>query len=283
MRQQLQTGQSDIVCAGVKRHPVPRTELQTLVPIGLLTGLEHREIVQALCHVEVKTCPNPSCGYIGWTDLPIFCLSAYICAGCGQQWTDPSVLHWSTLPTELLSELWKDLVTNMCPNCLFPIEKTGGCAHMTCGKCKYQFCWDCSQDYSAHFAPTCKLVAACKYGPVGVLVGFFGVKWVAVVTPGLWVHMRCILFPGLVALVAYFSFWAWVAVFAGLSCFYSAKGKLWSVFAFLALFPLGLETYWLGPRLISVLPQVCRAVATLAIVLCSSVGFSSLIYGKIGS
>ena len=48
MRQQLQTGQSDIVCAGVKRHPVPRTELQTLVPIGLLTGLEHREIVQAL-------------------------------------------------------------------------------------------------------------------------------------------------------------------------------------------------------------------------------------------
>lgn len=280
LRQQLHTGQSDIVCAGEKRHPVLLTELQALVPIGLLAALEYREIVKALCHVEVKTCPNPSCGYIGWTDLPIFCLSAYQCGKCGQQWTDHSVPHWFHLPSELCSELWKDLVTNSCPNCLFPIEKRGGCSHMTCIKCSYQFCWDCSQDYVSHYAGTCNLVTACKYGPAGVLVGFFGVKWVSVVTPQLWMYVSFLLFPGFVALLAYCTFWAWAVVLSIFREFYQERRALWAI---LASIPLSLETYWLLPRLIAVLPQVFRAVVTLVTVLWGPVGFSGLVYCNLNS
>ena len=30
-----------------------------------------------------------------------------------------------------------------CPKCAFPIQKSGGCLHMACGKCAAKFCWRC--------------------------------------------------------------------------------------------------------------------------------------------
>merc|ERR1711964_160795 len=40
--------------------------------------------------------------------------------------------------------------TKQCPKCKAHIEKDKGCNHMTCKKCKHQFCWLCKGDWKDH-------------------------------------------------------------------------------------------------------------------------------------
>ncbi|KAK6462799.1 hypothetical protein DFJ63DRAFT_319597 [Scheffersomyces coipomensis] len=47
---------------------------------------------------------------------------------------------------------WMDANTHNCPRCETSIEKNGGCNHMTCQKCRHQFCWICLGDWNAHNA-----------------------------------------------------------------------------------------------------------------------------------
>ena len=37
-----------------------------------------------------------------------------------------------------------------CPSCANPIEKNGGCMHMTCSQCHYEFCWCCRYSWKLH-------------------------------------------------------------------------------------------------------------------------------------
>ncbi|CAF1026637.1 unnamed protein product [Adineta steineri] len=46
------------------------------------------------------------------------------------------------------SERWINVNTKECPTCHSHIEKNEGCDHMTCWKCKYEFCWECLAPYS---------------------------------------------------------------------------------------------------------------------------------------
>lgn len=42
--------------------------------------------------------------------------------------------------------------TQDCPKCGVCIEKNGGCSHMTCNRCKHEFCWTCLNDWKTHGA-----------------------------------------------------------------------------------------------------------------------------------
>jgi hypothetical protein len=60
-------------------------------------------------------------------------------------------------------------LTNKCPKCEIPIEKTTGCPHMTC-PCGHQFCWFCLKDhyasgtnvYSVHEPRECAFIFISK-------------------------------------------------------------------------------------------------------------------------
>jgi len=47
-------------------------------------------------------------------------------------------------------ETWIKLNTKNCPKCKSPINKNQGCMHMTCSKCRFEFCWICLSDYRNH-------------------------------------------------------------------------------------------------------------------------------------
>ena len=39
------------------------------------------------------------------------------------------------------SESWVTKNTKACPGCRAPIQKNGGCNHVTCTRCQGHFCW----------------------------------------------------------------------------------------------------------------------------------------------
>ena len=45
---------------------------------------------------------------------------------------------------------WISSNTKECPKCQSTIEKNGGCNHMTCRKCRNEFCWLCMGPWAEH-------------------------------------------------------------------------------------------------------------------------------------
>eukprot|EP00004_Rigifila_ramosa_P014555 TRINITY_DN3319_c0_g1_i1.p2 TRINITY_DN3319_c0_g1~~TRINITY_DN3319_c0_g1_i1.p2 ORF type:complete len:186 (+),score=29.02 TRINITY_DN3319_c0_g1_i1:725-1282(+) len=44
--------------------------------------------------------------------------------------------------------------TRGCPGCGFRIDRTSGCAHMTCSRCHASFCWLCGRSVASDTFPT---------------------------------------------------------------------------------------------------------------------------------
>ena len=45
---------------------------------------------------------------------------------------------------------WLIVNTKMCPKCRSSIQKSGGCNHMVCKLCQFEFCWVCSEEWKRH-------------------------------------------------------------------------------------------------------------------------------------
>lgn len=45
---------------------------------------------------------------------------------------------------------WLGANTKGCPKCAVHVEKNGGCNHMTCAKCSYEWCWMCGKVWKGH-------------------------------------------------------------------------------------------------------------------------------------
>ncbi|KAL0206354.1 hypothetical protein P9112_001661 [Eukaryota sp. TZLM1-RC] len=100
-------------------------------------------------HVILKGDPTPSylsCPSCELRFCPRCCFAEdHRPAECSdvKQWEDRGALDKHT-------SSWLKLNTKPCPQCSKLIEKNGGCLHMSCTQCRYEFCWACSGDWKTH-------------------------------------------------------------------------------------------------------------------------------------
>jgi ariadne-1 len=92
------------------------------------------------------------------------------CMKCGEEPHAPSNCKdlglWSEkCRNESETANWILANTKSCPKCVSRIEKNNGCNHMSCQRCKHEFCWICMGDWSDHGANTGGYYKCNKYDP----------------------------------------------------------------------------------------------------------------------
>lgn len=110
---------------------------------------------------DYRECPSATCSY-GYIHLArhegnIFrcavCQARY-CLDCEEVMHDGVTCRWRRNRRDKAKKAGEKATTTYlkanskaCPGCGAHIEKDGGCDHMTCRYCKYEFCWVCSAPY----------------------------------------------------------------------------------------------------------------------------------------
>ncbi|KAF7732490.1 hypothetical protein EC973_003235 [Apophysomyces ossiformis] len=114
----------------------------------------------------LRWCPAPDCENAIECHIPhnvftsvvptVRCLCGYsFCFGCGSADHQPIVCFlvkkWlQKCKEDSETAHWISVHTKECPSCQASIEKNGGCNHMTCKKCREEFCWVCMGLWSKH-------------------------------------------------------------------------------------------------------------------------------------
>lgn len=84
-----------------------------------------------------------------------------VCVGCSkvahEPLSCPMFEDWGNSSGSIQDKLnsdWKKHNTKSCPGCHIDIQKNQGCMHMTCAKCRHEFCWLCLGDWKTHGSNT---------------------------------------------------------------------------------------------------------------------------------
>lgn len=112
-------------------------------------------------------CPAPDCNYI--VECPVIkridperqvprvkcrCGNAF-CFHCNNTDHRPATCKITSLWLQRCRDdsetaNWIRANTQECPKCHSTIEKNGGCNHMNCKQCRYEFCWVCLGTWASH-------------------------------------------------------------------------------------------------------------------------------------
>lgn len=166
----------------VLRMPCPTFECTSMISEELLTALLGAELLakyvrfrrnqQIETNPNVRHCPQPDCqGYAeGGVERPKLacntCGHAY-CFYCQQPWHQGSPCR---LEEDRLLDYWaRNNHVKFCPNCKRRVEKMSGCDHMTCVKCRYEWCWKCGCEYTSSHEDACVVLNARKRNPPWII------------------------------------------------------------------------------------------------------------------
>lgn len=158
-----------IVCPDTHCHiEISYSEIHQIVnDKGILDKYEKFTLQKALERIpDMRWCPRPGCGNAmkgGADTLLMRCSNLNckfcFCFNCKEQWhADATCAQYQAWKRDAGADgeknvqAWMRQHTKQCPACKAHIEKNGGCNHMTCAKCKHEFCWICSAQYTSnHF------------------------------------------------------------------------------------------------------------------------------------
>jgi len=122
---------------------------------------------------HVKWCPAPNCGNAVYCadleeDAVLCSCGLKFCFKCSNEAHAPSscddLVEWlkkEKNDSETIN--WLVANTKCCPKCKKQIEKNGGCNHMNCSQCRYEFCWICMEDWKNHGEKTGGFYKCNKY------------------------------------------------------------------------------------------------------------------------
>lgn len=106
---------------------------------------------------NLRWCVRPGCdkyiiGKPGKHKLVCEC-KMKICFSCGNEYH--RFKSCEAVINGVYQKYAKEKHVQACPQCKSRIEKTGGCNHMTCSRCNYQWCWLCGVVYEPeHYTPS---------------------------------------------------------------------------------------------------------------------------------
>lgn len=168
-----QQGDVNIKCpAHDCNSPVDTTTLLALLPDSFFPLLSRLQLNQLLSSQKVwEWCQNPKCsrmvqvGGVRSQRNGDDQMNVIRCA-CGHSWCYgcKEDAHWPATCQQAAEyknyveskgiDDGEDRITAVevkrCPDCSYPIDKNGGCMHMSCHFCHHQFCWECLSPWEGH-------------------------------------------------------------------------------------------------------------------------------------
>lgn len=154
----------------VRRIPCPTFECATLISEEQLRSHLAPELYERYCQYRlnldvesnpwIRHCPKPDCpgyaeGSLGKSKLRCSFCNFLFCFYCLSPW------HESTPCAQdqdrQLDRWAKANDVRFCPNCRRRVERASGCEHMTCLKCRYDWCWECGEEYTSSHADKCEV------------------------------------------------------------------------------------------------------------------------------
>lgn len=168
----MESGCNDLVPDTVILGTVPDAPKEGLVVLDDETKDKFKELLIRYfvqCNSALRFCPAPGCDYtvqcgaastkssLETTVPTVRCTNSHsFCFGCGEEGDHrPLICNIAKLWLKKCQDdsetaNWIKTNTKECPKCHSTIEKNGGCNHMTCKKCKNEFCWVCMGSWSEH-------------------------------------------------------------------------------------------------------------------------------------
>lgn len=163
-----------LICFGEKcRLPISKLDIERVLQPEMLQKYIHFKNV---LRPGQRYCPKVDCGKVIKEALysknrDIYCQDCQVtyCVLCSEEYHG----HGDCSNVDVvLYQHWKrkSNTVRTCPKCSWDIEKIGGCTHMRCGRCRFEFCWLCMTPWFEHSRGLCKpkqdiLSSNTCYGP----------------------------------------------------------------------------------------------------------------------